>query len=232
MDQSTALRKLESLLRMAEDTSSPNEAAIAARQARKIMDEHNLTAESVKESEKSGRFGTLPVDIGKGKSIPTAFWSIAWSVAELNDCLPWTTYKNGVKRIVFKGEHADCISAKLIFEYLISECNKQCKIAKDSDTSGVHGKTFNASFQYGFWTAIKFKVDDILKERRQKIDESTGTSLVVLKNELVKQKFPNVTYSGSTKFSVNSSSGVDAGYQAGMKTGINRQVGSSTKRLK
>lgn len=231
MNKETALRKLEALLNMAKDSSSPNEAAIAAGQARKLMDKFNLTEDSVKDT-KSKKYGTMPVDIFTGKKIPKTFWYLAWKVAKLNDCLPWTRIVNGRKVVTFNGEHADTISAKLIYTYLVEECKKQADLAFANDTSGTHGKTFKHSFYYGFFEAIAEKVASELNERRKAVDTSTGTALIVVKNQIVKDKFPELRYSGESTTAVNSNRGRAAGYTAGQNTGLNRQVTSSTKRLR
>jgi len=75
------------LLAMANDASSPNEAAIAARRARKLMDQEGLTQAEV---ERMGSGGATFAAMGSGKAkrfMPKWEQSLAVGVASLNDCI-------------------------------------------------------------------------------------------------------------------------------------------------
>ena len=108
------LAKIRKLLAMSEDVGSPNEAAVAARMAKKMMDEHNVDHAEAIYSEMS----LDDLDAQKHgeayASFPRYLSMLSCAVADYTDCrarFEWTygRAKSGrtapMKQILFEGEH-------------------------------------------------------------------------------------------------------------------------------
>ena len=78
------LERIRRLLAMADDASSPNEAAIAARRVRKLMDEHQVTKEDAE-----GVIDEFDIVSSSEKYVTWPRWlqGVAVLVAKENDCI-------------------------------------------------------------------------------------------------------------------------------------------------
>lgn len=204
-DRVKTVERVRRLLAMANDASSPNEAAIAARRARKMMDEHSLTQADVEDLE-AGNGTFAEVRAGKARRF-IAKWEqwLMVSVASLNDCIvrrkPETYTEAGtLDRAEFCGEEIDARVAASMYEYLCDTIKRLC-----SEYMAEQGYTrYNAkvgdSYKTGAAQAIRDKIKDILDERQKSMDdERTGTSLVVIKQEIVAQHYKHPGYGKSSK---------------------------------
>lgn len=172
--------KIKKLLAMAADTSSPNEALIAAKRARSLMDKYQLTKLDI-EKQTGDQFLE-----SQGESITSK--RLRWvlilqrAAANLNDCVAAVTHAPRVKYL-FRGFKSDAVVAKLTFDYLIEACNRQCV---QSQVKGISEKNF---FRLGFADAISRRALDIKSEREQTFVNSSGTALVPLKESMIESHF-------------------------------------------
>ncbi len=230
------LNRVKKLLAMAADGSSPNEAAIAAKRARALMDKHQISQKDLVESDGFGEELA-----GKSRqSVPLWEQGLAIYVAELNDCrvtyesecVGWRKY---TKRFKFQGFESDVIIARYMFGILTENGNRLCK--KFMKTSPVGGITVTNTFKKNYSRALSERIKKIIKERKEQVVTSTGTSLVVQKTALVTKKFGAARYkkASSTDRSHDSAAhaaAAHAGRQAGKSANITTGVtGKSAERL-
>lgn len=190
---------------MAADGSSPEEAMIAARRARSLIDKYQLADSDFIEK---GSFGKFSVWGGREK-IPLWESSISIDVARLNDCRTAVDYKG---RIIFKGFSEDAEVSKFMFIYIRDNGIRACKRhMKESQGQGNRN-----SFKLGYAFAIRDKVAEILKDREF---QGGGKELMVIKNQLITQEYGAESYRNT---SVNLKNGIseEAGRREGKKVNI------------
>src|SRR5699024_8808590 len=79
------INRIRALLAMGSDTSSENEAAIALKRARKLMDEHQVKLSDIENITESD-LGASMFDIGSTQC-KTWIGMLAVKVAQMNDCI-------------------------------------------------------------------------------------------------------------------------------------------------
>ena len=197
--------RIAKLLRMAADASSPNEAAIAAGRARKLMDQHQLdefdVGNRIQEefaAEPGSRFFA---------AIPTYMSIFAVYVARYNDCQARfesgkVTYKKKAgdplqtgKRIMFMGYKSDVQLAIQMFEQLNDAVNRLCKEWMNSKGLTAYSVRIGNQFKLGAFGTLGNRLDEMTTKRNQITSEvgSTG-ALVVIKKAAVDEKFGEVNY--------------------------------------
>lgn len=188
--------RISKLLRMAEDASSPNEAAIAATRARKLMDKHQIDSRDLNDgfSEAFGASsaGHFVMQVPKYKSI------FAVSVAKYNDCIASFEYdysrKKQAARPIFKGYKSDAELASQMYLSLLSSIDRLRK-----EHFRAIGQNQTAKLAEIFSMAAVMEITSRLKaltvEREQLMTEATtGTSLIVVKTDAV------AAYYGAPKY--------------------------------
>ena len=218
------LNKVRKLLAMSKDTSSPNEAATAARMARKLIDQHQIDEVDLTSVESNdmgvGTYMTGMKTAGKFNGVLSVY------VAKYNDCQVklMRCGETGLLKMVFEGMLVDAVCATEMFKYLRDEGYKQA-------VKNTTGRANRHAYRMGFASGVGIQVKAFLAERN-KLKTSTGTSLVVCKQALVKQHFTPASYSTTkTKFS-GSYDSYSRGLERGKDTSLNRQVrGEQRKRL-
>lgn len=232
--------RIAKLLAMADDSSSPEEAAIAAGRARKLMDKHQLEAwecskkmEEPMASRKATRaYGAVPEYIGQ----------FAVIVGEFNDCqsvyeteivtrhMDYKLRKSTVKgakllgkAIFFRGYETDVQMCCDMFDNLMGAAAKQCK-------------TYLAPFGFtrypvkegtAFKTMFVHIVGQRLREITIKRDQitSTGTSLIVAKMNAVDAYFGPLESAKRKSYEMNlDDPAVIAAAHAGMKAGESQKL--------
>lgn len=208
--------KISKLLAMANDSSSPNEAMIAARRARALMDKHQLEVSDI-EAAKGSQFLELKYELN-GSRTPKWMVSLASASSSLNDCrvLRQRGLYDTNMSFVFQGFKADTIVAKLTFEYFVEACERQLKQLK---LKGASKRNF---FRLGFSQQVSYRCALIVNERQQTMVSSTGTALIPLKMSQIVEHFGETgTYKPAP--TRNASSEEIAAYMRGVEQG--KQVG-------
>ena len=193
--------RIAKLLAMADDTSSPEEAAIALGRARKLMDQHQISeaaARGLRRSLADAKFKDLCV--GKQyKYMPVWMGILALAVARLNDCQQWVA--GG--RVMFRGFEDDVDAAVVMYEHTVAQVLRWCKTYMA--VSG-YGSPYVASvgnpYKWGMSRRVVATLKDMTEARARDNGEyqdpdalgidgpkSAGTGLVVLKNQLVAERF-------------------------------------------
>lgn len=220
MTHDKLLTRVRNLLDMAGDASSPNEAAIAARRARALIDKHQLTDLDLQKPE-ANLFGESSMTFAQAKS-PKWLGRIAVQIAYLNDCNVKLKIQHGFAFYYFEGFLTDTETSKYMLIYLNVICDRICKDQKIK-------RAQSTSFRLGFAAGIRDQVTLILAERKQ-IKTSNGTSLVIAKKSLVESHFGKMQV-GRSRTNAADSAAYAAGHEAGKSTSLNRQVGQAQRRL-
>ena len=213
MSVTNILDKIRKLLAMAKDASSPNEAAIAAKQARALMDKHQVSEMDI--SMTPSQFGEDYAEFGNKTAIK---WlgKMALGVARLNDTRCIWEYRNGQKAIRFQGYLEDVSVSVLMMVYLRDTAMR----LGQQET----GRTARTDFRMGFAVGVCQQIDEMLKER-QEVRLSDGRALVVVKSAAVSAEFGDQRTrraNGSRQ-----SGSFFSGIEAGRKVSLNRQVSGS-----
>jgi len=227
--------KVKKLLAMANDCSSPNEAITAARQARILMDKHQVSMGDLVESD-----GFSDSDSGINFiNIPLWKSQLAVVVAKFNDCQSYFNcevkeHKGKIKRvkiIMFRGFETDVAVAISMYEYIINTVERLAR--SYIIWHGVKGKNSILKNTYidSCWQEIKENMYKIISEREVKT--STGKDLVVIKNQLVTERFGGVRYPKKpSKFIPTDQANVHAkvaGAKDGSNVGLDPQVKADRK---
>lgn len=225
-DNNKIIDKVRKLLALAE-SSNPNEALLAAKRARRIMDEHSITKEEIESADNDQFLETVSDHVRKVRDAWITHLKVA--VADLNDCMPVTKQKRGHVEHAFRGFTADAIVAKMTLDYLIDACERHCKAL------GIKGRSEKHQFRLGFANSILTKVEAITRERKANFIATTGTDLIPLKVNQVKAHFGKLTTARAHKLREPTGSEMDAymnGIFAGKKTSLDKQIdGEETSKI-
>lgn len=225
MDHDKILDRIRKLLAMANDTSSPNEAAIAAGRARKLMDQYQVSELDLTTTT-TEQFGTEEFDTGQA-TLGKPLSMMAVAVARMNDCQTRAIKDyNDIKpsyMLKFEGMLSDAVTATLIFQYLKDEMYHQAE-------RNAVGRADRHAYRLGFASGIAKQVREIMTERDQ-IKTSTGTALVSCKQQLVKQQFGAARYKTTTSSYSGSTAAFQSGKAAGQRASLSGQVTADRRRL-
>lgn len=230
------LERIKKLLAMAADVSSPNEAAIAADRAQKLMQQYNIeNAASIlvdlEDDTCVERFDTTDFKVSSRRpptSIPTWASRLAVAVSRLYDCEVRATSSNvGNVQISFYGYRTDLIACQWTYQFLISQIRRFNKQAR-----GVIGSRSQLNdFREGLVTGIIENIRQMIKAKEAVA--STNTGLMVVKKNVIEKKYGEFKY-GRRAVQSGSSGAFAAGQEAGRSIRINTPIGSNpdVKRLK
>lgn len=229
------LDKIRKLLRMANDVGSPNEAAIAAKRARKLMDDHQVKAEDLVESD---GFGTIKTNDSYA-FMPIWQQHLAVAIAKWNDCQCKFAYDYGdwdgrskvKKRVEFQGFDSDVILCNVMYEYLVSTVKRWCKEYMKSEGHTRYIASIGDSFKYGMSSSLCDRISDLTSQRQEEM-KSTGKDLVVVKSALVAANFGNVKYkteSDNREFDPEQRKAFLNGHDAGGKVSLSEQLENKDK---
>jgi hypothetical protein len=200
--------RIAKLLRMAQDSSSPNEAAIAANRARSLMDKYQI-GEADLDSEIHDVFGTERY--GRNyKNIPTYMNILA--VARFNDCRvtigydpDWQETNRGKKAarcgpncnrfIKFMGYKNDVTLAAAMMDSLVSCMDALCKAyLVGRGHTGRYPRDIGEAFKIGCSSELTRRINELTRERNELMEvaaqTSPGTAIAIIdKKKRVDEEF-------------------------------------------
>lgn len=233
-DNDKIIQKIKKLLAMAEhENSNPNEAARAASMAAKMMAEYQIDRADVIKAELKRGGGVMdsPISDMEYAAWPVWMQGLAICTAQLFECQ--VTFERGSsgrkKRIKLMGYEADVQMVQWMYEYLHDELLRLAKKAMKTSVSGAHGSTVKASFLTGAVNTIRERFDEIVAERKAAY-ASSGTSLMVVKQEAIKEKYGMAKYSKKSSRTRADRDAYQAGVEAGKNVNINRPLGEGEKK--
>lgn len=220
------IERITRLLAMAGDASSPNEALIAARRARKLMDQHEITRADIESAEHGASQFKETVTNRQGAVLKAWVRRLHSAVGVLHDChAVFITGLPGFVQYTFRGFAADAIVGKLTFDYLVEACDRACK---RSNTYGVSEKNF---FRMGFANEVYRRAIDIRRER-QSLSTSDGKSLVLVKSKAITKHFGDVetrVFGNERPPTASERLAYLNGADEGSKVGLDKQVEEDEK---
>jgi hypothetical protein len=190
--------RISKLLAMADDASSPEEAAIAAERARKLMDKYQLERFDV-EGRVSEEFASMAASRAFA-AVPQYMAFLATSVARYNDCQAFFSFdevtfkkKNAAfkkfgKVISFRGYKSDVELAHQMFTKLMSVVDGLCKVYLKDKGYTKYPVRIGGQFKLGAIMVIGNRINEMVKER-DAITSSSGNALVVIKKTAVDEHF-------------------------------------------
>lgn len=131
MTKTEAMDKVRKLLALA-NSANEHEAANAAARAAQIMERHRLDAamladaeqRQIEEDEAYERNQDIPAARAHVR-MPPWYWSIAWSVAKANRCMPRSYDSAGSKRrVTFMGRPSDARAAVYMLDAIANEVDR------------------------------------------------------------------------------------------------------------
>lgn len=233
MELDKIIDRIRKLLRMAADTSSPNEAAIAAGRARKLMDQHQISLADLRES---NGFGFEKID-KPYRFMPVWKNILSVAVAKFNDCrscivTEWQTINNSyAKRLMFQGFEADVAVATAMYDYLTSTVDRLCaRYIAELGYTKYPAKLGDAYKKAAAQTLCE-RMAEMQAERERELKTSTGTSLVVFKMAQVEAEFGKANYKNTSLVSrkdAETYAAIRRGREDGTSISLSTQIGGKS----
>lgn len=219
------LARIQALLAMGGDVSSENEAKIALRRARSLMDEHQITLNDIENIE-ADDLGTSQYDVG-GKRQQRWVTDLAVSVARLNDCIvkhATRRHRGENKRYEFQGFKEDTKMCEFMLVYLVDTCNRLYQ--RDKVKLGLKGSGDKNDYLQGITHGLKERIKEIIAER-QLAKASDGRSLMVVKIAVVEDEFGKAKYK-TTKIKIGNYDAFSDGEKSAKEVHLGSFVGSES----
>lgn len=227
--------RIQRLLAMANDASSPHEAAIAARRAEALMRKYNLDEADVILKDMTD---DDIVDIGANtgyKTMPAWHGTLSVQVAMLMDCECRAYAYHRRRTITFLGQREDAQVAAYIFEYLvetIQRLSKKYRAKMRKEKGAGHGTNMNL-YRHGLNHAICQTIKEMIREKEEQMKQHTpGTALVVAKKDLIIKKFGDTNYRTSKSMEINDPIAYLDGKADGENIRINPALDDQSKNIR
>ena len=232
MTTENIIHKINSLLnKTMENGATEAEADAALGMAQKLMEKHMIEQSQLAEhvTDKTCKKITIPI-------FKTAYDTtyINRAIADAFDCKNWWNKYHG--EVYFFGFAEDAKLAAYFYNYLnnviVNESEKYKKSAEYAEQKeyGYHGKTLLSSFRKGMMSRLCYRLHDLKESRVSNIVQSTGTDLVVIKDQHVDKEYKELGLKLTTHRSPTPSnnaasyhSGVDKADKINMVGGIENE---------
>lgn len=191
------IERVRKLLNMAKDAASPNEAAIAASRARKLMDQYQIaSAEMMDAFCNTENFATKPGGLDPYKNIPKWIDWLSVAVAEFNDCIVkmgWVRIDTEDKKTFdFSGYESDVIVAGAMHRYLVDAIKRLSdRYFKTVQKTGRVVLVYRCEAS----STLCDRLRELKEDREQNAcKDAKGTSLVIRKFDNVIDHFGEPKY--------------------------------------
>lgn len=243
MTHEHVVAKVAKLLRLAEGTSNPNEAAVAAAAAQRLMDEHRISKAEVGSADNADESIAVagdPLWSRKG-TLPTWVGYLASVMARANDCRTYVARGRGFDlkgrrftrtHLNIVGRESDVQVARYMFAYCMREIERLAK--KASRRGEISGRTGFNNFRVG---AIDALYEKLRKQKAASRATASSTALVRLDNrskDVERYMDANLKLrSGGRRSITLDRSARSAGVAAGRSISVNRGMrgGHSSRQL-
>ena len=221
MDRTQVIAKIQSILKLQENTIFDGEASAAAAMIDKLCKQYGISISEATETQVTDEeFLTF-------KRVNAALSLLLNAVANFYDAKAYL--KNGdTKSIQVIGSEAQQIQVRLYYDYLVKVMEKEAEVAHKAEKilSSLRGDSVSRSFKINFRKAFADKVS--LRLQEMKIEEGR----VHDDADAVKNKLSAMRFGRAKKMNGASGAGAYAGSNVGAGVSLNRQAtGSVTKQL-
>ncbi len=224
--------RIQKLLAMASDSSSPQEAAIAARRVQKLMSAYNLEMVDVVADDIRDEDNVIKAHTDSWyKRRPGYLDWIEIAVAKAFNCetrTEWRT-RRGVDYsvCVIYGYKTDVEVATWLCNYIYVQLDNLAKkvvVPPDYRDRGL-GRRYMADWRKGAAAEISDRIDEFYRgeQREHEPLTSSGQSLVALKTAAIERKFGRFSY-GSSRTIRYTEDGMSAGRKAARDINISRNL--------
>jgi hypothetical protein len=231
-------RRVQKLLAIAEhERSDPNEAAAAAGMAEKIMRKYQLDyADVIMAALKKGDdlstadiVCTAKTNGTKTKTVSPWVGMLAVAVANLNECgckAGWTETSEACVR--FFGYTADVQLSSWTLGYLVETTNRLCNEYKKTEDYAIGGRQVLNGYRQGVSIGIVQSLKALTKAKKAEIQTSTGTSLMVVKQDAIAAKYGEFK-TRAAKSNVSRGESFFHGLQDGRQVNVSQRPLTSVK---
>ena len=221
MDRNQVIAKIQSILKLQENTTFDGEASAAAAMIDKLCKQYGVTITEATETQ------VLDESFETFKRANYALMTLLNAIATFYDAKAYM--KNGdTKSLQVIGSEAQQIQVRLYYDYLVQVMEKEAEVAHKAEKvmADITGKTISRSFKLNFRKAFSEKVSERLREMK----EAEGR--VHDDADAVKNKLSAMRFGRAKKMNGANGSGAYAGSNVGAGVSLNRQAsGSVTKQL-
>ena len=231
-----ALRRAKKIMAMADQTASPEEAANAMSSISKYIDLYGFTVEQLRDEGVDKRFGETTCKKRTKSKLPNWYTWLGLAVGKITEARVVTYFDGQNHTLQFQGmEGSQDISLDLM-EYLEGVLNRCLKnYLKDFEIpEGVTKAQIVIDFRRGFANEMvsRAKVRESVRESsRDKESSGSGSSLVLIKKDLIAKNFKGVRKSTRKprSISMRDPNAWEGGRQSARDTNLNKQVGSTSQ---
>jgi len=212
------LDRIQKLMAMA-NSNSPNEAEVAARKMRELMDEYSITIDEIGEI-KSGKANVqgLLFDLNE---ITNEYWAfiLASACADFCDCKAIRSRRHSGDKLIIVGFDADREAVLKIWTWLFMNIQQEIIMQSVKRSVGAMGMREATQFGMGAAEELQRRLRAVKRERNA-ATQTQVTALVVVKsaevNKFVQEEF-NLT---NSSFNFNRGKGYGAGAEFGSKVSL------------
>jgi len=221
MDRTQVIAKIQSILKLQENTTFDGEASAAAAMIDKLCKQYGITINEATETQ------VIDEEFFTFKRVNAALSLLLNAVANFYDAKAYL--KNGdTKSIQVIGSEAQQIQVRLYYDYLVQVMEKEAEVAHQAEKvlSSLTGATVSRSFKINFRKAFAEKVSLRLQEMKQEEGRVHDDA------DAVKNKLSAMRFGRAKKMNGASGAGAYAGSNVGAGVSLNRQAsGSVAKQL-
>ena len=204
------------------------EAMAAMRIAQKLMDEHGVTEADIMANNSAAKdFLRETMRDGRKNLHEVDLYCVA-TIAEFCDVKVWQSkeYSGNIKtgvNVNYFGYTSDVETAKFIREVIFRAMEWEWAKYSNSLTNVGHKRTIRKSFLVGMANRINSRLRELKAETRA----SGGTSLIILKNQMVTEEYQrqvniHLKKGSGTKITIKDSGAYAAGQNAGNRVSLSR----------
>jgi hypothetical protein len=219
MDRSQVIAKIQSILKLQENTTFDGEANAAAKMIDKLCKQYGVTITEATETQ------VYDESFVSFKRVNAALSLLLNAVASFYDAKAYLKNDN-VKSLQIIGSEAQQIQVRLYYDYLVQVMEKEADVAYQAEKimANLLGKTVSRSFKINFRKAFAEKVN--LRLHEMKIEENR----VHDDAEAVSNKLSTMRFGRARKMNGASGEGAYAGSSVGSGVSLHRQASGSSQR--
>ncbi len=221
MDRTQVIAKIQSILKLQENTTFDGEASAAAAMIDKLCKQYGITISEATETQ------VIDEEFLTFKRVNAALSLLLNAVANFYDAKAYL--KNGdTKSIQVIGSEAQQIQVRLYYDYLVQVMEKEAEVAHKAEKilASLRGDSVSRSFKINFRKAFAEKVSLRLQEMKKEEGRVHDDA------DAVKNKLSAMRFGRAKKMNGANGAGAYAGSNVGAGVSLNRQAsGSVTKQL-